>query len=107
MNGSPARPRQRPISAEAIEQAAERLALVAEPKRIVLLATLQDGEAGVQELADRADFTHRNTSHHLCVLWRAGVVSRRSEGTAVLYSIEDWTTWWVVEQLVRSVEPAG
>lgn len=104
MRASPAKSPRLPLDAGAIEMAAERLALVAKSKRIALLDALKDGEAGVQELADRVGLTHQNASHHLCVLWRAGVVKRRSEGTAALYSIEDWSTWWVVEQIARCVD---
>ena len=104
MRRSPVKPRN-PLAPGVIETAAERLAIVAKSKRIALLDALNDGEAGVQELADRVGLTHQNASHHLCALWRAGVVSRRSEGAAALYSIEDWSAWWIVEQITRSVEP--
>ncbi len=105
MRGSVARTPRRALDAEVIELAAERLAVVSKPKRIALLDALNDGEATVQELADRVGLTHQNASHHLCALWRAGVVTRRSEGTTALYSIEDWSTWWVVEQIAGSIDP--
>jgi ArsR family transcriptional regulator len=105
MRGSVARTPRRPLNAGVIELAAERLATVAKSKRIALLDALNDGEAAVQELADRVGLTHQNASHHLCALWRAGVVTRRSEGTTALYSIEDWSMWWVVEQIAGSIDP--
>jgi DNA-binding transcriptional ArsR family regulator len=83
-----------------MELAAERLQLVARAKRIALLEALSEGEAGVQELADRIGLAHQNASHHLALLWQAGILSRRSEGTMTLYAIEDWSAWWVVEQIV-------
>lgn len=93
------------LSRLVVEQAAERLRVMAECNRIVLLEALRDGEAGVQELADRIALPHQNVSHHLGILWRAGVVSRRREGTVTLYAVEDWSAWWVIEQIVRQVEP--
>lgn len=79
---------------------------MAECNRIVLLEALRDGEAGVQELADRVGLPHQNASHHLSILWRAGVLSRRREGAVTRYAVEDWSAWWVIEQIVGQVTPA-
>jgi len=92
-----------PASPQLLELAAERLKLVAKAKRIALLEALSEGEAGVQELADRIGLTHQNASHHLALLLRAGVLSRRSEGTTTFYAIEDWSAWWIVDQIVGLV----
>jgi ArsR family transcriptional regulator len=92
------------MSPQVMEMAAERLQLVARAKRIALLEVLSEGEAGVQEIADRIGSSHQNTSYHLAPLWRAGILSRRSEGSATLYAIEDWSAWWVVEQIVGWVQ---
>lgn len=80
---------------------AERLRVLATARRIALLEELAHGEAGVQELADRVGFPHQNVSHNLTLLWRAGILSRRSECKMTLYAIEDWSAWWVVEQIAR------
>lgn len=92
-----------PAPAQLLELAAEMLQLVAKAKRIALLEALSEGEAGVQELADRIGLTHQNASHHLALLRRAGVLSRRSEGTTTFYAIEDWSAWWVVDQIIDLV----
>jgi len=86
-----------------LELAAERLRLVAKAKRIALLEALSEGEAGVQELADCIGLAHQNASHHLALLWRAGILSRRCEGKKTFYAIEDWSAWWVVGQIVGLV----
>lgn len=82
---------------------AQRLQVIATAKRIALLEALNGGEAGVQELADRVGLTHQNASHHLGLLWKAGVLSRRTVSTTTIYAIEDWSAWWVVEQIARWV----
>ncbi len=87
------------------ELTAEYLQAIAEPHRIALLGALTSGEAGVQELADRVELPHQNTSHHLAPLWRAGILTRRSEGTGTVYEIEDWSAWWVVEQISDWLRP--
>jgi DNA-binding transcriptional ArsR family regulator len=104
--GSPAggpQPRE-PLPEQVVELTAQRLAVMAKAKRITLLEALGDGEAGVQELADRVGLAHQNASHHLALLWQAGILSRRSEGTMTLYAIDDWSAWWVVEQIAGWVQ---
>lgn len=103
---SPKPPRilREPLAESVIEMTAERLRIMAKAKRIALLQALNDGEAGVQELADRVGLAHQNASHHLILLWKAGILSRRCEGTMTLYVIEDWSAWWVVEQIARWVQ---
>lgn len=104
--GLPARgPKSRePLPEQVVELTAQRLAVMAKAKRIVLLEALGDGEAGVQELADRVGLAHQNASHHLALLWQVGILSRRSEGTMTLYAIDDWSAWWVVEQIAGLVQ---
>jgi DNA-binding transcriptional ArsR family regulator len=91
---------------QVIELTAERLRVIAEPNRIALLEALNAcGEASVQALADWIGAPHQKASKHLAVLYGAGMVSRRrGEGTTVLYTLIDWTGWWVVEQIARWVQ---
>ena len=105
-NGSSARrPKGRePLPEEVVELTAQRLRVMAKAKRIALLEALNEGEAGVQELADRVGLPHQNASHHLTLLWQAGILSRRPEGSMTLYTVTDWSAWWVVEQIARWVQ---
>ncbi len=107
VSGRPSPPGSRAVGAPTptplLDLAAERLQLVAKAKRIALLEALSEGEAGVQELADRIGLAHQNASHHLALLWRAGILSRRCEGKKTFYAIEDWSAWWVVDQIVDLV----
>jgi DNA-binding transcriptional ArsR family regulator len=96
-------PLRRPLPDEAIEVIAARLRVIAEPMRIRLMGLLDQGDAGVQELAARLGTTPQNVSRHLGVLYQAGIVSRRRDGTGVRYSLVDWTGWWLVEQIGASV----
>lgn len=104
-NSSARRPaRREPLPEEVVELTAQRLRVMAKAKRIALLEALNDGEAGVQELADRVGLPHQNASHHLTLLWQAGILSRRREGSMTLYTVSDWSAWWVVEQIARWVQ---
>lgn len=105
-NGSSTRRPQgrEPLPEEVVELTAQRLRVMAKAKRIALLEALNEGEAGVQELADRVGLPHQNASHHLTLLWQAGILSRRREGSMTLYTVTDWSAWWVVEQIARWVQ---
>lgn len=94
-----------PFPPDLAERTADYLRVVAEPSRIGLLAALNAGEANVQELADRIGASHQRTSKHLAVLRAAGMVARRRSGAEARYSLVDWTGWWVVEQVSRSLGP--
>lgn len=93
-----------PLGTEVVELTAQRLRVIAEPTRISLLEALNVGEAGVQELADQIGLPHQTASHHLNLLWRAGLLGRRRVGVANLYAISDWSAWWVIEQIARCVQ---
>ncbi len=93
-----------PLGREVIAQIAQRLRVVADPNRIALLEALGSEEASVQELSDQIDLPHQNASHHLALLWREGILTRRTEGRTTLYAVEDWTAWWVIEELARSLQ---
>ncbi|HEU4904590.1 MAG TPA: metalloregulator ArsR/SmtB family transcription factor [Solirubrobacterales bacterium] len=96
-------PISRPLSERAIELTAERLRVMAEPNRIALLEALREGEGSVQELADRVGLPHQNASHHLGILWRAGVLVRSRESSTTTYEIADWSACWVIEQIADEV----
>ncbi len=85
-----------------IEAVGDLMAALADPKRIALLQSLRGGEANVQQLADELDLSHRNASHHVAILHRAGLLSRRREGRQAFYAIEDWTGLWLIEQGAQS-----
>jgi DNA-binding transcriptional ArsR family regulator len=81
------------------------MAPLGEPDRIAVLDALRDGEANVQVVADLCELPHANVSHHLRVLHRAGIASRRPEGRQVFYAIEDWTAWWLIELAAKAFPP--
>jgi DNA-binding transcriptional ArsR family regulator len=82
---------------------ARRMQVLSDPLRIRLLLALQDGEASVQDLADAVDAEHRNASRCLSALHREGVLTRRRDGTRVLYGIADYTACRLLGQTAQSV----
>ncbi len=71
----------------------EEYALVARalsaPARLMLLEQIAQGPRGVEGLADKTGLSIANTSQHLQTLRRAGLVTSRREGKAVIYSLSD------------------
>jgi hypothetical protein len=70
--------------------------------RIRLAESLDEADGSVRQLAGRLQATEAELAPHLSVLHEAGVVSRRSEGAAVIYALIDWTGLWLIERLSAS-----
>jgi DNA-binding transcriptional ArsR family regulator len=68
---------------------AARFKLLGDPVRLSLLATLQDGEMTVTDLARAIRRSQPNVSQHLAALSRAGLVDARREGNHVFYRSAD------------------
>jgi len=93
-----------PIPEDLVELIAHRFRLLAEPMRIRLLDSLRDGEATVQDLADRLESSQQNVSKHLALLADAGVLARRKEGTSVHYRIADDGVLALCDQVCGSLD---
>lgn len=71
------------------EQVAGYFSLLSEPTRLKILHRLCSGSCSVNDLAEATGLTQANTSRHLNLLYRAGVVDRDREGAQVFYRIVD------------------
>ena len=60
----------------AVDQLSETFAALADPTRRAILTRLVDGDATVNELAERFPITVQAVSKHLKVLERAGLITR-------------------------------
>lgn len=58
---------------------------LAHPTRVRILKHLRDGEKCVCEFTEDLDVEQSNTSQHLSVLRKQGIVSFRKEGLKVIY----------------------
>ena len=70
------------------ERAAELFSVLSTPMRLRILSALCEREKSVSELLLEIDTTQPNLSQHLAVLFRTGVLSKRKEGTQVIYRVQ-------------------
>lgn len=76
------------LDADALDEMAETLKVIAHPKRIAILGLLEDGGSlTVTEIHEKLDMNQSPTSHHLKLLKTRGLVSSKREGKQHLYSI--------------------
>jgi ArsR family transcriptional regulator len=60
-----------------------------DPKRLILIAELRNGEKTVSELVESSGFLQAVVSRQLGILRAGGVVKPRREGTRIFYSLTD------------------
>ncbi|HYE38333.1 MAG TPA: metalloregulator ArsR/SmtB family transcription factor [Ramlibacter sp.] len=74
--------------AAALERAAEVFSLLSASSRLRILVALCDQELCVGDLAVAVDLPQPTVSQQLALLFRAGLLARRREGSQVHYSVE-------------------
>jgi DNA-binding transcriptional ArsR family regulator len=84
------------LSSEQLELIASRARAIGEPTRVRILSVLERGEQAVGQIAAAADTRQSTASKHLQVLFRAGLVQRRRDASAVVYwlSSPDVVRWF-------------
>ncbi|MBM4462943.1 MAG: winged helix-turn-helix transcriptional regulator [Chloroflexi bacterium] len=60
---------------------------LADPNRLMMIHELKEGAKSVTELAERLGLKQSNTSQHLAVLRKAGVVNPQRQGNIIYYSL--------------------
>lgn len=77
------------LSDEQVSVIAARSRALGDPTRLRILEVLARGEQPVGQLAAALDTMQSTVSKHLQVLFQAGLVQRRREASAVIYSLSD------------------
>jgi ArsR family transcriptional regulator len=60
---------------------------MSDPKRLMIVHELREGELPVGELAARLELPQANISQHLSLMRKRGIVTTRREGTSIYYSL--------------------
>ena len=66
---------------------AEICKTLADPKRLMILHALRDGEMSVSQLVSELGLPQANVSQHLAILRDRGIVNARHQGRTVHYSM--------------------
>jgi DNA-binding transcriptional ArsR family regulator len=82
-----------------LEQVSGYFAVLSEPTRLKIIHALCNGEQSVNDIVEKVNSTQSNISRHLNLMYRAGVLQRRKEGTLVMYQVKEPT----VVELCRTV----
>lgn len=77
------------LDAIQLERVANLFRAFSEASRLAIVQELKSGERSVSDIVDVLPTSQANVSKQLKMLHDAGVVSRRKEGTQVLYQIAD------------------
>ena len=73
--------------------------VLSEPTRLKIMHAVCNGEKTVSQIVADTGATQTNVSRHLGLMYRHGVLTRRRNGTQVLYTVADPT----MVELCRSV----
>ena len=91
------------VSDRMLDQVARRFHYLGEPFRLRILKLLSTGGKNVGELVEALQGNQPNVSKHLQLLYDAGLVSRRKEGTSNLYTICDPIVFQLCDLVCQSV----
>jgi DNA-binding transcriptional ArsR family regulator len=93
------------MTADMIEEAAHRFALLGDPTRLRILHTIMErGELSVGAIAEAAAASRFNTSAHLNRLALAGLLARRREASTVYYRVNDENLPRICESMCQSLQ---
>jgi ArsR family transcriptional regulator len=59
----------------------------ADPKRLILINALRNGELSVTDLCETTGISQSNASQHLAILKNKGLVTSRRDGQRVYYTV--------------------
>jgi len=85
------------MSDEMLDLVASRFRTLGEPYRLRILQELRRGAMTVGEMVQSPGGNQPNVSRHLQILYQAGIVGRRREGSKVIYSVSDPTIFTLCE----------
>lgn len=94
----------RPMTEAVAELISGRLRTLGQPLRLRLIDLVDlRPDMTVQELADVLGATQQNVSQHLAILFRAGVLGRKKDGTRVHYFLADRHTVPLLENAAAGI----
>ncbi|MGY3450201.1 ArsR/SmtB family transcription factor [Bradyrhizobium sp. USDA 4353] len=83
------------------EEAARLLSAMANPKRLMVLCNLIDGERAVGELAEQVGLRQSALSQHLAMMRALDLVATRRDGQTIYYRLASGEVREVLQTLYR------
>lgn len=83
-----------------LEERADLLKAIAHPSRLSILESLRGGEKCVCKIIEEVDLEQSNTSQHLNILKKSGVLGSRKEGLRVIY----WVNYPEIFELIKIID---
>ncbi len=77
------------INSAALPEIALMLKALSDPARLKIMAALHDGELSVTEIVESTGLMQANTSKHLQILSRSGLLTSRRDGNVIHYRFAD------------------
>lgn len=94
----------RALTPEQLSHIADRFKALGEPSRLEILQALRQGERTVSEILAETGLGQANASRHLQVLFAAGLVDRRREGSNTWYRLADADVLKLCEMMCGRLE---
>lgn len=76
---------------QVFESVARYFSLLSEPARLRILHSICQEEKTVSAIVEETDLAQSNVSRHLNMMYQAGALRRRRDGSQVFYSVTDST----------------
>ena len=86
----------------AADKATEFLKILANPKRLMIVCRLSEGEASVTELAEFLGMRPSTVSQHLQILRMSNLVETRRDAQTIYYSLEHSASEDVIKALYKN-----
>ena len=102
MGGNGMHPQDR---AEIADKASELLRVLSNPKRLLILCYLSDGELSVQQLQVATDLGQSTVSQQLAIMRGEKLVTARREAQSVYYSLESDEAYAIIGTLQELYAP--
>lgn len=87
-----------------IEKVSQLFKVLADPTRLKILLSLQDGERNVTSIGEAVGMEQSAVSHQLKLLRDNRVVKSRREGKTILYSLDDDHVTDILQQTFEHIE---
>ena len=87
---------------KAADTAAELLKILANPKRLMIVCRLSEGEASVTELSELLEMRASTVSQHLQILRLSNLVTTRRSAQTIYYSLKHSASEDVIKALYKN-----